>query len=90
MSMSHDIVGASSDAQVRRYDDVAATANGDAGGPLDGQVIQAKPLAISGLIVTKADLLDALRVYVPGVQDITMLDGEHFQLWTQPIVPPRP
>jgi hypothetical protein len=90
MSMSHDIVGAQSDAQMHPQENGLAAPNGEAGGPGGGQVIQARPLTISGLIVTKAHLLDALRVYVPDVQDITMLDGEHFQLWMQPLDSPRP
>lgn len=90
MSMSHDIVGAASEAQMQPHADGLASVNGNASDPGGAPVIQARPLAISGLIVTKANLLDALRVYVPDVQDITMLDGEHFQLWMQPLDSPRP
>ncbi len=42
------------------------------------------PLLITGLVVTKADLLAALRLYVPQVTDITPLDGERFVLSVAP------
>lgn len=38
------------------------------------------PLAVSGLVVTKAALVAALRLYVPQVVDIEPLDGEGFLL----------
>lgn len=43
------------------------------------------PLAISALLVTKADLIAALRVYLPHVSDIEVLDGgERFLLSVAP------
>jgi hypothetical protein len=38
------------------------------------------PLGVSGLIVAKADLLAALRLYVPQLVDITPLDAARFEL----------
>ncbi|MGH2461756.1 MAG: hypothetical protein ACRDIY_23120 [Chloroflexota bacterium] len=38
------------------------------------------PLRVSGLVVAKADLVRALRVYVPQLVDIAALDGESFVL----------
>jgi hypothetical protein len=40
-----------------------------------------KPLRVSGLVVRKADVVDALRLYVPGLADLHVTeDGEHFWL----------
>ena len=40
-----------------------------------------KPLPASGLVVRKGALVEALRVYVPGLSDIQVTeDGEHFWL----------
>src|SRR5712692_5627077 len=52
--------------------------NGDAPATQPGLVLP--PLVVSGLVVTKADLLAALRVYVPQVVDVGPLDGERFVL----------
>lgn len=41
------------------------------------------PLAISGLVVAKADLVAALRIYVPHLVDVGVLDGERFVLGLQ-------
>lgn len=38
------------------------------------------PLAVGGLVVTRAALVAALRLYVPQVVDIEPLDGERFLL----------
>ena len=38
------------------------------------------PLNVSGVVVTKADLVAALRSYVPLLVDITPLDGGRFLL----------
>ena len=38
------------------------------------------PLAVSGLVVTKAALLAALSVYVPQITDIESLEGGRFLL----------
>jgi hypothetical protein len=38
------------------------------------------PLAISALMVRKADLIVALRVYLPQISDIEAIDGERFLL----------
>ena len=38
-------------------------------------------LRVNGLLVAKADLIEALRAIVPGLVDISMTDdGEHFAL----------
>ena len=41
-------------------------------------------LAVSALMVTKADLIAALRAYVPHLADVEMLDGERFLLVVGP------
>ena len=38
------------------------------------------PLAVSALMVTKADLVAALRVYVPHLTDVEPIDGDRFLL----------
>ena len=38
------------------------------------------PLNVAGLVVTKVDLIAALRIYVPHLIDIALLDGERFVL----------
>lgn len=43
------------------------------------------PLAITGVVVTKAQLLEALRIYIPKIVDFTPLpDGEHFTILFNP------
>ena len=45
------------------------------------QPIPLKPLAVSGVIITKAALLDALRVYAPNLAGLEVVeDGERFIL----------
>jgi hypothetical protein len=40
-----------------------------------------QPLRVSGVVVRKADLIAALRVYVPALADLQVTeDGEHFWL----------
>jgi hypothetical protein len=58
--------------------------NGDAPATQPGLMLP--PLVVSGLVVTTADLLAALRVYVPLAIDISPLDGERFVL----TLPTRP
>jgi hypothetical protein len=38
------------------------------------------PLGVSGLIVSKVDLIAALRTYVPQLVDIAPLDATRFEL----------
>ena len=43
------------------------------------------PLAISGVVVSKAQLLEALRAYIPNISDFPPLaDGEHFSILFSP------
>ncbi len=43
--------------------------------------IPLKPLRVSGVVVRKADLIEALRIYVRGLTDLQVTeDGEHFWL----------
>lgn len=47
----------------------------------EGQTINLKPLRASGVVVAKADLIEALQVYVPGLVDLQVTeDGGHFWL----------
>ena len=63
-------------------DDVLTTAENDLGAPMTApQPPVLPPLAISALLVTKADLIVALRAYLPHLSDIEVLDGgERFLL----------
>lgn len=38
------------------------------------------PLTISALMVTKADLIAALRIYLPAISDLEAIDGDRFLL----------
>jgi|GEM_PF-2356961 len=38
------------------------------------------PLNVRGLVVSKADLVGALRLYVPQLTDLSVLDGDQFLL----------
>ena len=42
--------------------------------------LQLPPLAISALMVTKADLVQALRIYFPNISDIEAIDADRFLL----------
>ena len=45
------------------------------------QPIPLKPLAIAGVCITKAALIEALRIYVPTLSDLEVIeDGERFLL----------
>lgn len=45
-----------------------------------GQARPLPPLAVSGLVVTKAALVRALRVYVPQLVDLEPLEGGRYML----------
>ena len=63
--------------RLREATDTGANSNGST--PV--QSIPLKPLQVSGIVVRKPDLLEALRVYVPGLVDIQVTeDGEHYWL----------
>lgn len=57
---------------------IAPAANGTL--PVDEVPAGLAPLVVAGLVVTTADLVRALRVYVPQLADISPLDGERFLL----------
>lgn len=43
--------------------------------------VQLRPLPVAGLVVPKAAVVEALRVYVPGLADLSVTeDGEFFWL----------
>lgn len=69
-----------------------ATPGGDNPAPLPvGQPAESTvpPMAITGVVVTKGQLLDALRVYVPTIRDFAPLpDGQHFSILFQPPAQP--
>ncbi|MCL4459663.1 MAG: hypothetical protein M1136_01905 [Chloroflexi bacterium] len=46
-----------------------------------------EPLIATGLVVTKANLVKALRIYVPQLVDITSLNDERFLLSLTPLTP---
>lgn len=46
-----------------------------------GPSVPLAPLRVSGLVVRKADLIEALQVYVPGLVDLICTeDGAHYWL----------
>lgn len=45
------------------------------------QSISLRPLRVSGIVITKAELVEALRAYVPALGDVQVTeDGQHFWL----------
>jgi len=47
----------------------------------EAQLAPLPPLRVSGVVVRKADLIEALRLYVPGLLDVQVTeDGEQFWL----------
>ena len=71
------------------YDDlVPATHNGPTPlldpVPVPAAPFSLPPLAVSALMVTKADLLAALRAYLPHLSDIEAIDGDRFLLVVGP------
>ena len=60
-----------------RLREASPTANGAGATP----PVALKPLRVSGLVVSKAEVVEALRVYVPGLVDLSVTeDGEFFWL----------
>ncbi|MBI2938879.1 MAG: hypothetical protein HYY04_00440 [Chloroflexi bacterium] len=50
-------------------------------GAAPAESIPLRPLKVSGIVVRKADLVEALRIYVPGLSDLRVdEDGEQFFL----------
>lgn len=50
-------------------------------GAVPSESIPLKPLRVSGVVVSKADLIEALRVYAPALTNIEVVeDGERFLL----------
>jgi hypothetical protein len=43
------------------------------------------PLAVSGLVITKAALIAALQIYMPQLVDVAPIEGERFYLSAEPI-----
>jgi hypothetical protein len=76
MSMSDDVLTATANglgAEARPSDD----------GPADASEASAPalpPLTVSALMVTKADLIAALRAYLPQLTDLEAIDSERFLL----------
>jgi hypothetical protein len=61
----------------------SADASTPVSGPLAAAVAAAglQPLRVSGVVVDKAALIEALRIYLPGLSDIVSTeDGDHFWL----------
>jgi len=49
--------------------------------------VSVPPLNVTALVVTKADLVNALRIYVPQLMDVAPLDGNRFLLGLTPSSP---
>lgn len=55
---------------------------------LDAPVGQAiAPLNVTALVVTKTDLIAALRIYVPQLADLAPLDADRYLLSVAPLAP---
>ena len=59
-----------------------ATPNGNAGEVAQSQPIALKPMAIAGVCVTKDALVEALKIYLPTIQNIQAVENESFFLIT--------
>lgn len=44
------------------------------------------PLAVSGLVITKDALVEALRIYMPQLVDVVAVEGSRFLLSVEPLV----
>jgi hypothetical protein len=44
------------------------------------------PLAVSGIVITKAALIAALQIYMPQLVDVLPIESERFYLSVEPIV----
>ena len=66
MSIADDVLTVSSDR--------------DGAAPEQAAPLALPPLTVSALMVTKADLIAALRVYLPHLSDIEMIDADRFLL----------
>ena len=85
MSMQHDVL-------TEPYVEEAVDRNGAvaAGGEVSGVAgggpvsLPLPPLTVSALLVTKADLIRGLRVYLPQLADIEPLDRDRFLLHVGP------
>lgn len=64
-----------------QHDVLTETVDGEgAAAGVSAAPLQLPPLTISALMVTKADLVAALRVYLPHLADIEAIDGNRFLL----------
>jgi hypothetical protein len=73
MSISDDVVTTTADGTA----DVLGPGEHPAHAPI-------RPLLAAGVVVTKAALIDALRIYVPQLLDVEPLDQDRFFLRTSP------
>lgn len=65
-------------------DPPAPAQNGAVTAPDESRKAVIQPLAITGLVVTRQDLVASLRLYVPQLVDIRPLDAELFVLGLTP------
>ena len=61
----------------------AATVDAAGAEAAEGHPVHAPALLVSGFVVRKANLVAALRLYVPQLADIEPLDGDRFFLSTE-------
>ena len=64
------------------HNDILTVTTIDPDGTLEqpASPLQLSPLTISALMVTKTDLIAALRVYLPNIADIEAIDADRFLL----------
>jgi len=64
-----------------RLHEAAQLAQAGSNGTASSEPVQLQPLHVSGIVVTKTALIEALRVYVPALRDVQVTeDGEQFWL----------
>ena len=76
MSISDDVLTVKTDglvADARPTDDRPADAS-------EASALALPPLTVSALMVTKADLIAALQVYLPHLTDVEAIDADRFLL----------
>jgi hypothetical protein len=79
MSIPHDIHDVTSEGQAGQ-NDVGIAAETAAQIPV-------RPLLVSGLVVSKAALIETLRTYVPQLNDIAPIGDDRFELTIGPAEP---
>jgi hypothetical protein len=65
---------------------VAMPASDEASDDVPAGDVSMAPLAVSGLVITKAALIAALQIYMPQLVDVVPIEGERYYLSAEPIM----